>query len=243
MCPPGRYRRARAETRLWHPFSDMALVRRAELVLARGEDVWLWDVEGRRYLDATASLWYANVGHGRREIADAVHAQMLRLWSPTRHSATSRTEPALRAGGAPRRAGAGRRRARLPDDRRRRGDRHRREAGATLLGRAAGQPERVHLIGRTGGYHGTNGYGTSIGGIEPNRAGFGPLMSQASLVAHDSLAALEQEFLRARPRRASRRCSPSRCSAPAASIRRLRATWRASRRSAPSTARCSSSTR
>ena len=36
-------------------------------------------------------------------------------------------------------------------------------------------PERAHLIGRTQGYHGTHGLGTSIGGIPANRAGFGPL--------------------------------------------------------------------
>ena len=67
------------DTRLWHPFSDMAAVRGAELVITRGEDVWLWDAQGKRYLDASASLWYANVGHGRREIADAVAAQLTEL--------------------------------------------------------------------------------------------------------------------------------------------------------------------
>ena len=60
------------DTRLWHPFADMGSVRAAELVIERGEDVWVWDREGRRYLDATASLWYANVGHGRPEIAKLV---------------------------------------------------------------------------------------------------------------------------------------------------------------------------
>jgi len=67
------------ETRLWHPFADMGSVRRGELVIERGEDVWVWDSEGRRYLDATASLWSANVGHGRPEIAAAVAEQMPRL--------------------------------------------------------------------------------------------------------------------------------------------------------------------
>ena len=31
-----------------------------------------------------------------------------------------------------------------------------------------GHPERVHLISRTQGYHGTHGFGTSLGGIEAN---------------------------------------------------------------------------
>ena len=45
----------------------------------RGEGSHVWDAEGRRYLDASASLWYCNVGHGRAEIADAVAAQMREL--------------------------------------------------------------------------------------------------------------------------------------------------------------------
>src|SRR5437764_9880277 len=70
---------ATTDTRLWHPFADMGAVRHAELVIERGEDVWVWDTDGRRYLDATASLWYANVGHGRSEIAAAVAEQMAQL--------------------------------------------------------------------------------------------------------------------------------------------------------------------
>ena len=39
----------------------------------------MFDADGRRYLDGTASLWYANLGHGRAEVADAVAAQMRKL--------------------------------------------------------------------------------------------------------------------------------------------------------------------
>ena len=59
----------RTDTSLWHPFSDMAAIRGNELVIERGEGVWLWDDQGNRYLDGSASLWYCNVGHGRAEIA------------------------------------------------------------------------------------------------------------------------------------------------------------------------------
>src|SRR5262249_59817313 len=71
------------DTTLWHPFADMAAVRRGEFVIVRGEGVWLFDESGRRYLDGSASLWYCNVGHGRTEIADAVAGQMRQLeaWS------------------------------------------------------------------------------------------------------------------------------------------------------------------
>ncbi len=67
------------DTAFWHPFAAMGAVRRAEFVVTRGEDVWVWDEAGRRYLDATASLWCVNVGHGRREIHEAVARQMERL--------------------------------------------------------------------------------------------------------------------------------------------------------------------
>ncbi len=60
---------------LWHSFADMAdVIAGGELVIDRGEGVHVWDEGGRRYLDATASLWNCNVGYGRIEIADAAAA-------------------------------------------------------------------------------------------------------------------------------------------------------------------------
>ena len=65
--------------RLWHPFADMSRVRGNELVIERGEGVWVFDSDGNRYLDATAALWYCMVGHGRERIAGATAAQMKQL--------------------------------------------------------------------------------------------------------------------------------------------------------------------
>ena len=45
-----------ATTRFWHPFADMGSVSQRELLIERGEGVWVWDAEGNRYLDGTASL-------------------------------------------------------------------------------------------------------------------------------------------------------------------------------------------
>lgn len=199
MNPTSAHGTPADETRLWHPFSDMALVRGNELVIARGEDVWVWDAADNRYLDATASLWYANVGHGRREIADAAHQQMLKLEAYSAFGDFA-NEPAL--------ALAARIAELAPVEDARvfltTGGGEAVDSAAKIARRywtALGQPERVHLIGRRQAYHGTNGYGTSIGGIEPNRSGFGPLMSDVSHVAHDSLTALEQELLRVGPER------------------------------------------
>ena len=66
-----------------------------------------------------------------------------------------------------------------------------------------GEPERHHVITRMHGYHGTHGYGTSLAGIEPNRASFGPLAPEISQVPHDSLDALRAGFERVGPERVS----------------------------------------
>src|SRR5215212_7828441 len=48
-------------------------------VFVRGEGVWLWDMKGRRFLDAMSGLWVVNAGHGRTELADVAAEQMRAL--------------------------------------------------------------------------------------------------------------------------------------------------------------------
>src|SRR5205823_12467055 len=67
---------------------------------------------------------------------------------------------------------------------------------ARLYWQVVGQPERLHIIARTQGYHGTMAFGTSIGGIDANRNGFGPLVPSTSAVDHDSAQALRDEIER-----------------------------------------------
>jgi len=59
-----------------HPFAAPTRQAGDFLEIVRGEGCRLWDSDGHVYLDGTASLWYCAVGHGRREIANAVAAQM-----------------------------------------------------------------------------------------------------------------------------------------------------------------------
>jgi len=47
--------------------------------IVRGEGVYLFDREGRRYLDACGGAYVANVGHGVREIAQAIGEQAARV--------------------------------------------------------------------------------------------------------------------------------------------------------------------
>jgi putrescine aminotransferase len=52
--------------------------------LVKGRGVYVWDAQGRKYLDGLASLWNVAVGHGRPEIARAVATQMRQLeYAPT----------------------------------------------------------------------------------------------------------------------------------------------------------------
>ena len=66
----------------WHPFTRQAewCERGHEpLVLVRGEGVWLWDSEGRRYFDGNSSIWTNIHGHGHPHILAAIRAQLGRV--------------------------------------------------------------------------------------------------------------------------------------------------------------------
>jgi putrescine---pyruvate transaminase len=185
----------RRDTRaLWHPFADMGRVERDRMVITRAEGAWVFDDAGRRYLDGTASLWYANLGHGRSEIADAVYLQMRQLDAFSIFGDYA-NEPALEL--------AERLAALAPEP----GSRVFLGSGggdaietAAKLARAyharTGAGGRVHLISRDHGYHGTHGIGTAIGGIDANAAGFGTLVADASTVPYDDADALEREIQR-----------------------------------------------
>jgi putrescine aminotransferase len=63
-----------------HPFSDGdALAKRGVRVITSAKGVMLTDSEGQEILDGMSGLWCCNIGHGRRELADAAYQQMLQL--------------------------------------------------------------------------------------------------------------------------------------------------------------------
>ena len=63
-----------------HPFSNHKSLRAGAVrVIVRGEGPYVYDSEGQRILDGMAGLWTANIGHSRRELAEAAYAQMLEL--------------------------------------------------------------------------------------------------------------------------------------------------------------------
>jgi putrescine---pyruvate transaminase len=65
---------------LWtHRTQDHPWLTDEELLVERGEGVWLWTMQGRKLLDGFAGLSVVNVGHGRREIVEAIAEQAARL--------------------------------------------------------------------------------------------------------------------------------------------------------------------
>ena len=66
------------------------------------------------------------------------------------------------------------------------------EAGAFLV---ECQPERTVFISREWAYHGMHPYGTTLGGMEPNRAGYsGDLVSDVVIVPYDDTEAVARKL-------------------------------------------------
>ena len=177
-------------TSYWHPFADMGAVEASgELAIVRGEGAYVFDAAGKRYFDATAGLWYCNVGHGRGEIAEAAARQMRELAAYNNYgdlTTPAATELAERVASL----------APVPDSKVFfvSGGSDAVDSAGKLARRywhELGKPEKTVLLSRRSAYHGVNGFGTSIGGIGPNRQGFGPLLESVQ-VDWDSAPALEE---------------------------------------------------
>jgi 4-aminobutyrate--pyruvate transaminase len=63
-----------------HPLTNLhAHQAQGPIIWDRGEGIYLFDANGKRYIDAAAGMWNVNVGHGRKELAEVAAEQMGRL--------------------------------------------------------------------------------------------------------------------------------------------------------------------
>ena len=183
----------------WHPFADMHVVQDNPFIVDRAEGVYVYDEAGNRYIDAGASLWYANIGYGRSEVLDAVNRQMQQL--PAFHTFIdygTRAPIDL----------ANRIAALSPDTNSKvffgSGGSDAIDTAAKLARRyfhAIGQPERTVFIAREWAYHGMHTYGTSLGGMEPNRLGYGEMVGDIVFVPYDDAEAVDKAIEHAGPER------------------------------------------
>jgi adenosylmethionine-8-amino-7-oxononanoate aminotransferase len=87
-----------AREHLWMHFTRMSSYDSADVpIIVRGEGAYIWDAKGRRLLDALAGLFVSQVGHGRRELAEAAAKQagelaFFPLWSYAHPSAIELAE-------------------------------------------------------------------------------------------------------------------------------------------------------
>lgn len=169
-----------------HPFATTTATEFT--TITRGVGARVYDSHGNEYVDALASLWYCNVGHGRREISAAVAKQLETLGGY--HTFDRFTnEPAeqlceLLADLAP-----------MPDARV-----FLTSSGSEAVDSAlklarlahsrAGHPQRTVVIGRRLSYHGVTYGGVSVQGLPLNKEGFGPLLADTVQVDHDDLDAM-----------------------------------------------------
>lgn len=181
-------------TSYWHPFADMGAVEASgELTIVRGEGAYVFDAEGKRYFDATGGLWYCNVGHGREEIAEAAARQMRDLAAYNNFGDITTPAASELAERIAALAPVGDSKVFFCS-----GGSEAVDSAAKLARRywhEVGRPEKTIILSRTSAYHGVNGFGTSIGGIPPNREGFGPLLDSAQ-VRWDSAQALDETIAR-----------------------------------------------
>ena len=171
-----------------HPYAKPSRADSEYLKIVRGHGSTVWDANGKRYIDAMASLWYANVGYGRQEIADAVAAQMSAIAAFQCFEPFS-NEPAEAlcariAAFAP-----------MADPRV-----FLTSSGSEAVDSAmkiariaqvrAGHPERTVIVTRGRAYHGVTYGGLSAQGLPANQEGFGPFVEGIVNIAPDDIEAM-----------------------------------------------------
>ena len=173
-----------------HPFTPP---RKEEFIsISGGKGAVVVDTNGNEYIDGMGSLWYANVGYGREEIADVVADTLRQLGAY--HTFDPFTNPQSEELAA--------KIIELSpyDDARVFFGSSGSEAVDTAMKlariahREAGRPEKTIIVSRERGYHGTNYGGTSVQGIPPNRDGFGPLVPGIINVVADDDEAMKKIF-------------------------------------------------
>ncbi|WP_246456080.1 aspartate aminotransferase family protein [Nocardioides mesophilus] len=69
-----------ARDHLWMHFTRHSSYEHADVpIMVRGEGAYIYDAKGRKYLDALAGLFVSQLGHGRRDLAEAAAKQASEL--------------------------------------------------------------------------------------------------------------------------------------------------------------------
>ncbi len=167
---------------LWNPFTQMKdFLADEPLIIERAEGVRLYDVKGNEYYDGNSSLWLNVHGHNRRELNEAITAQLERVAHSTLLGMSN--VPAIELAArlvelAPRSLG----KVFFSD------------AGAAAVEialkmafaywRRVGRPEKRRFLAMRNAYHGDTIGAVSVGGIDLFHAEFGPLLFETERVSY-----------------------------------------------------------
>jgi len=154
----------------WMPFTGNRNFKAQPRMIVSGQGAYYTDADGRKIFDGLSGLWCSGIGHGRKEVAEAIGKAALQL----------DYAPAFQFGHPASFALANKIKEHTPA-----GLDHvfftgsGSEAADTSLKmvraywRLKGQAGKTVLVGREKGYHGVNYGGISVGGIAGNRKMFG----------------------------------------------------------------------
>ena len=168
--PPGSLE-AKDIEHLLHPTTNLkAHQENGPAVHMRAEGVYMWDNQGKQYLEGLAGLWCTALGYGEEELARVAMEQM-RTLSYSQLFASKSNEPSILL--------AEKLKAMVPFD-----------AGRVFFGlsgsdandtqiklmwyyhNAIGKPDKKKIISRLGGYHGVTVASGSLTGLPPFHANF-----------------------------------------------------------------------
>jgi adenosylmethionine-8-amino-7-oxononanoate aminotransferase len=183
----------RSRHAVWHPCTQMKRHEREPLLpIVRAEGVWLYDADGRRYLDAVSSWWVNLFGHGHPALVGALKDQLDRLDHVMLAGLTH--EPVIELSERlARLTGLGH--ASYGSD----------GASATEIAlkmsahswRNVGRPQKCEFIGLAGGYHGETVGALSVTDIAIFREAYAPLVRlSAALPTPDARLAQPGETAR-----------------------------------------------
>jgi adenosylmethionine-8-amino-7-oxononanoate aminotransferase len=161
----------------WHPFTQMReYLDHPRLHIARATGCWLFDTEGNRYFDGTASLWTNVHGHGDPDLDAALRAQLDQVAHTT-----------LLGINHPQAAALAEELATLTDGQLSRCFFSDNGSNAVEIAlklsfqywQLTGKPEKRGVIGLTGGYHGDTFGAMAVGDSGDFHARFGPWLFPA----------------------------------------------------------------
>ena len=176
------------------PFTANKDFKKDPRLLDRGEGVYYWNHKGDQVIDASSGLFCVPLGHGRKEIAEAVHQQLLKL----------DYSPSFQVSHLPAFALAEKVANLLPGDLN--------NVFFTICGSTAidsaikiiqayqhaiGQSQRVRFVSRERAYHGVNIGGTSLSGMIKNREIFTATMPGVIHLRHTWLE--ENKYTKGQP--------------------------------------------